>query len=83
MQSLINAFQQVIDATLIKVRNGPHNIQGEGVSAALKGYIDQLVRLKVLKEWDNERYEKLYQPEVHQQVEQCTKNDHEILGKLV
>ncbi|MCA0989979.1 competence protein CoiA [Pseudalkalibacillus hwajinpoensis] len=80
-QSLFHAFAQVISSGLILPRYCPAHI--DGIRAALKGYVKQLVRLKVLKEWDNERYEKLYQPTIHKQVEQCFHFDNLMHKKLI
>ncbi|WP_273850160.1 competence protein CoiA [Guptibacillus spartinae] len=79
--SLVQAFERVIPSGLFRTRSTPMHING--ISDALRGYVRQLVRLKVLKEWDNERYEKLYQPLIHRHSEESIQMDHIISKKLM
>ncbi|MGA9287887.1 MAG: hypothetical protein WBV93_06000, partial [Anaerobacillus sp.] len=79
--TLLKSFQQVLSFNLIKIRSDI-TATNEGVVSALKGYLKQLIRLKVLQERDNERYEKLYQPQLHCEVDQCVKRDEEVFRRL-
>ncbi len=78
---LFTSFRQVIAINMIKIRRDG-TVTNKGIVSALKGYLRQLIRLKVLQEWDNERYEKLYQPQLNSEVKQCLKRDEEVSRRL-
>ncbi|TKD71886.1 competence protein CoiA [Pseudalkalibacillus hwajinpoensis] len=79
--NVFRSFQQIISINLIKVRKSLGE-ESSNVALALKGYLNQLIRLKVLKEWDNERYEKLYQPQIIREIERSHHLDSAILKRL-
>ncbi|MBN8207235.1 hypothetical protein JI666_00580 [Bacillus sp. NTK071] len=78
---VLRSFQQVISINLIRVRKSVGD-ECLNVTLALKGYINQLIRLKVLKARDNERYEKLYQPQINRVTDRCEDVDSTILKRL-
>ncbi|MDP4550800.1 competence protein CoiA family protein [Alkalihalobacillus macyae] len=79
--TILRSFQRVISINLIQVRTSIGE-KRSSEALALKGYLNQLIRLKVVKERDNERYEKLCQPQMNRDIDRCYELDLAILRRL-
>lgn len=75
---LTTSFYELISRGIFKVRMDTYE---KGVTLALQGYLDQLIRLQVIRD-RGDRYEKMYQPLMNTIMETALENDKNILFDL-
>ncbi|MCA0987824.1 competence protein CoiA [Guptibacillus algicola] len=75
---LTTSFYELISLGIIKVRM---NTYEKGVALALQGYLEQLIRLRVIRD-RGDRYEKVHQPIMNALMETALENDKKILLHL-